>query len=648
MRVHCVLVVLSASIVLAGCGGAPVITSTQTQTSGIQGAALHGRVHGGQQPIVGASVYLYAANTTGYAGPGIAASGTNASVSLLNSSGSNTQKDSNGNYYVATDSNGNFAITGDYTCPNTNSQVYIYSVGGNPGAGTNSAAGLLAGLGSCSTLLSAGASFPFIFVDEVSTIATAYSIAGFATDATHISSSGSTLAQTDIANAFATITNLETLSTGAALTTTPAGNGTVPQVETNMLANVLAACVNSNGAVSVGPPASSCYTLFSNALSGGSTGATPTDTATAAVNIAHNPSVNISNLFGLATPAAPFQPGLIVLPNDFTLAINYSGGGVDDPYLIAIDSSGNVWTSNYNPSTISELSRNGAAISPSTGFTGGGLKFPKGIAIDGSGDVWLTNTQSNPISEFNSEGTAMSASGYSGGGLSGPRLLAVDKYGDIWVVGGSGLSIFNSSGEAVNGSSAITGGGLDFPFGIAIDVSGDIWVSDDGNDDRVSEFSSVGTPISGSSGFNASGADNPCCIAIDPSGNVWTTSGTLNEFNSSGVAVSGSGYTGGGLNYPAYLAIDPSGNVLVTNNNGNSISEFNSSGAAITGSSGYISTNSALNYPVGIAIDGSGNVWVADSGGSSITEFVGLASPVVTPIVANLLPPYGSHAVNKP
>ena len=71
---------------------------------------------------------------------------------------------------------------------------------------------------------------------QEATVATAYAIAGYATGATHVSSSGNTLAQIGIANAFAMVRNLETLSSGAALTTTLAGNGAVPQSEINTLA----------------------------------------------------------------------------------------------------------------------------------------------------------------------------------------------------------------------------------------------------------------------------------------------------------------------------------------------------------------------------------------------------------------------------
>ena len=88
----------------------------------------------------------------------------------------------------------------------------------------------------------------------------------------------------------------------------------------------------------------------------------------------------------------------------------------------------------------------------------------------------------------------------------------------------------------------------------------------------------------------------------------------------------------------------------MANNGNNVISEFSSAGIALSGSSGF--TVSTLGHVIGIAVDGAGNVWVASntSNNDSIAEFVGAGVPVVTPIVANLLPPYASNhsAVNKP
>ena len=198
----------------------------------------------------------------------------------------------------------------------------------------------------------------YIVVNEVSTVATAFALAGFATDTTHISSSSSALATMGMADAFNSITNLETL-TGFALATTPAGNGTVPQSEIDTLANILAACVNTNGSTA---PTDPCGELFSYTTIGSTV---PSDTAMAAINLAHNPGANIAGLCALQAANGPFQPSLPCaspdnLPNDFTIAINYTGGGLDGsgfaPEGIAIDGLGNVWVPNYASSSVSELS----------------------------------------------------------------------------------------------------------------------------------------------------------------------------------------------------------------------------------------------------------------------------------------------------
>ncbi len=607
------------ALVLAGCADSTTFAPATGGASPDAGLAIRGRVYGGQQPIAGANVYLYAANTTGYG---------NASVSLLSAPG-----------YVTTSASGTFAITGEYTCPSAAAQVYVYSVGGNPGAGgTNAAAGLLAGLGNCGSLTSS----TFIMVNEVSTIATAYAIAGYATDAKHVSSSSSTLGLAGIANAFAAIQNLETLGTGVALAATPGANGTVPQSEIDTLANILASCINSPA-----PSSTGCATLLSNATN--AIGTEPTDTATAAINIAHNPGANLATLYGLATASAPFQPALTSQPNDFTIAITYTGGGLSNPYGLAIDASGNVWTANLSNNTLSEFNPSGVAQSGS-GFTGGGLNDPRQLAVDTSGNVWITNLGGNVLSEFDSSGAPVSATGHTGA-LNDAYGVAIDGSGNVWVANdnASSLGEFNFAGVTQTGIGGFTGGGLDEPYGVAVDTSNHIWA---GNYHSVlSEFMNNGSPIS-SSGYTGGGLDASLGIAVDGSGNVWTTNennNSLSMFNSSGVAQSGSGgFTGGGLNTPVAIAIDGSGNVWASNIDGNSISEFSSLGAAISGASGY--DGGGLSSPIGIAIDGSGNVWVTDSveAGASITELVGAATPVVTPIQANLKSPYGSHAVNKP
>jgi hypothetical protein len=651
MRVLLVVVLVSLSLFLSGCTGMPAATTAHSTS--VPGVTFTGRVHGGQQPIAGAHVYLFAANVTGNAGPGIAAASTNASVSLLNSNVTSQipagGQDGNNNWYATTDGNGDFTISGDYICPSADSQVYLYAVGGNPGAGTNSAAGLLAGIGSCSSLTSS----TFVTVNELSTIATAYAIAGYASDATHVSSSGSTLALTGIANAFSTIANLETLSAGVALVATPAGNGTVPEELINTLADILAACVNSTG-----PGSTGCSTVLSNTMNGS---IVPADTATAAINMAHDPGANVANLWAMyAGGGEPFQPTQASPPFDLSIAIKYSGGGLSYPEGIAIDKSGNVWTANYQ-AKLMELSPIGAPISGSSGYTGGGLSVPWALAIDTSGNVWATNSDAAVLSEFSSSGSPVSSTGYTGGGVctanssmlngyTGVWGLVIDGTGNVWLSCGNNLSEFSSTGSPKSGSSGYTGGGLSGSLGIAADTAGNIWVANfgsSGTGTTISEFNSGGSPVSGSSGISEGGSiSGPTGLALDAGGNVWVLNGgSLAEFDSSGSLLSGPrGYTG--VTAGPQIAIDGAGYVWIGGNS--ELGEFNpTTDALVPTEYGVGYGDGTVNQPQSMAIDGSGNVWVANNGGP-LLEFVGLATPVVTPVVANLVTPYGSHAVNRP
>jgi hypothetical protein len=618
---------LATITLLTGCA----LTNTATPGTSV-GPLLKGNVHGGQQPVTGANIYLLAAGTSGYGG---------AATSLI-TPGTAAGSDPLGNY-VTTDSSGNFSITGDYTCA-SGTQVYLLAIGGNPGLTgnqTNPNLALMAALGQCPASGNLATQFPYISVNEVTTVASVYALSGFMTDLAHVSSSGSTLSNTGMANAFANVNNLVDIPSGTALATTPAGNGTVPQAEINTLANILAACVNSTGAAST-----TCSTLFSTAVNGGTQ---PTDTVTAALNIAQNPGTGTAALYALAATTPPFAPALATQPNDFTIALTFTGGGLSSPDSIAIDASGNVWAANYcgglNPSCagITELSSTGAAISPAAGYGGGGIAGPQYVAIDQSGNIWTPNFGGGLVELNGFTGTPLSgSSGYFGGGLNTPYQAAIDASGNVWGINapsyghGSQVSEINgSTGVAISSSGGYTGGGLNLTSGIAIDASGYVWVANEGGNSVSRLQVSNGAAVSGSAGYTGGGlSDSPISIAIDGSGNVWTGNyhNSVSKLDSTGAPVSGSsGYTGGGLNTPFAIAIDGLGNAWTANNGNNTITTINGSTG---GATGY--TSSTLNDPLGIAIDGSGNAWVANNNDVTITEFIGVAAPVVTPISAGV------------
>lgn len=133
---------------------APTATPTETPTPSATptAAPFEGHVDGGSasvsDPIVGASVTLYATGSDGYA------SGGNA-LGTVNS-----------------DSSGNFSFsTGSFACPEVDLQTYIVTAGGvanSVGSGTNSAIGMIALSGPCNNL---GAS-TFVTINPLTTIAT--------------------------------------------------------------------------------------------------------------------------------------------------------------------------------------------------------------------------------------------------------------------------------------------------------------------------------------------------------------------------------------------------------------------------------------------------------------------------------------------
>jgi streptogramin lyase len=605
--------------------------NAQTTTSAtIQGvapladAAMTGVVMAGHKPIAGARVYLLAANTTGYGGTGFAASSSNASVSLENATETGAS-DSLG-AYVVTDSFGHFSLSGLYSC-SSGQQLYLYALGGNSGSGANSSSGLLAAIGSCPNTGSTIA----VTVNEVSTVAAAYAFAGFATDATHVSSSGTTLAQVGIANAFANAANLANLATGVAMATTVGSNVTAPQAEINTLANILSTCVDPSDSV-----ANSCALLFGNAISGGLTGNTPTETATAAINIAHNPAINTTTLFQIPASSPPYAPALGSAPPDYTIALTFTGGGLSGPQGIAIDSLGNAWVTSFSGNSVAKFSSSGTALSGTAGYTGGGLNEPFGIAIDASGNAWVANYGSKSVTELSSSGSPAASSPFAVGGLN-PQGIALDGTGNVWIAnyGGNSVTKLTSSGTAASGS-PYSVGGLNKPFAVAIDGSGGAWIANNGGN-SVTGLTSSGSALSGSP-FTGGGLLSPIAVAVDSAGNTWiadNTNASVTKLSHSGSVLSGAGgYTGGALDFPYSLAIDGSGNVWTASQNPYNLTELSSTGGVLSGPDSYFA--SGLNLPTAIAIDGSGNAWVVNNGGNSVSEFIGVAPPVVTPIAAGL------------
>lgn len=591
---------------LSGCAGnIPANFGTSTPVSSY--VQITGSVYGGQTPISGATVQLYTVGTSGIA---------SASAALIAQAPTLGQNE--------TTATGGFNLSGLYTCPSPSSEVYLVSTGGNAGANSaNSDIALVAALGDCNALV-ANAATLHIQVNEATTIAAAYALAPFASSLTNIGASG--VEPSGLVNAFANANLLANTATGNAGGASLATGVTVPVSELNTLADILAACVNSNGGAY--GSATACGSLFT------ATGVT-TNTFDAALNIAKNPGYNrITALVSLVTAQSPFQPTLAGTPNDFTVAVTYAGSSsLATPWGIAIDASGNAWVTNESGTSIAQFTPSGTAAT----YTATGLVGAKGIAIDNSGNVWVANTAGNSVIEFPS-GNVNSPVSSTPLGITGPSAIAVDHSNDIWIANQNGNRVIKllSSGTADPSSPFLAGGNVTAPTGIAIAPSGgSVLVTSGSSAGQVAILNNSGAYQQSLTDGTLVGPVSLAYAGTNLAVTGFTTgasvTGALSEF--SGTTAASVSPVTTGVGNPAGIASD--GTLFYVANNATSGSlDIFAPGASVPLSSvpGY----GSLNAPIGVAVDNSGCVWTTNSGSNTVAKFIGLAQPAVTPLVANV------------
>ena len=276
------------AVAVIGCLTSCSTSSTLQSTGAVAG--MSGSIHGGQQPISGATIQLYTVGTTGDGSP---------ATPLLTAP-------------VTSDASGNFAITGLYTCPSASALVYLVGTGGSPIASiTNPQIAMMAALGPCGSLSSA----TFININELTTVAAVYALTPYIISFSAIGTSPANAST--LALSFTYAGYLANTSTGTTPGTNLPANYSVPVSQVNTIADLLAACINSPGGVY--GDGTICGDFFSLSMPVG--GIVPTDTIGALLNLANNPAQNTAPLFNLIPPISPFQPTQPIVPPDFSLRL---------------------------------------------------------------------------------------------------------------------------------------------------------------------------------------------------------------------------------------------------------------------------------------------------------------------------------------
>jgi hypothetical protein len=614
-------------MIMTGCGTVVYRTSTQPAQSckpaspsansptcpvltPVAGMPFSGKVVAGSQPVMGASLQLYAAGNSG--------NGSAPAALLPNT--------------LTSAADGSFAVPGGYSCPSSQTPIYLISKAGKPANSTTANPGLwlMAALGPCGKI-NPGSN---VVLNEVTTASSVWALAPFMSSGGTVGASCTNTVGLD--NAFLTARSLVNLSTGASPGAVVSPTVTIPAGKLNTLANALASCTGSDGG-------DACSELFSASIAGS---VQPTNTVDAALNIARAPGNNVASIYALAAGTPAFSPALSAAPPDWTLPITITGGGMSLPASIAISDTGNVWVSSYF-NAVSEFLPDGSPAFPA-GITGSGINQSYGMALDPSGNVWIANEQTAPnsgtgnVAELDASGNLI-ANGITSGGIDFPIAAAADSNSDVWFVdyGSSRVTLLDKSGSALSGTLGWGGGFLTFPVALAVDSNHNAWVANQSGKLPVTRISSDGSQITNFD-CDCNGASG---IAIDQNDNVWLANyygNSISEVNTCGSLVLDAA-TGGGVQHPQGIAIDGVGTAWVTNYTGNSLSKItNASGAAqgvfASPSSGF-GMDAALNQPYGLAIDASGNIWVSNSGNNTLTQFVGIATPVKTPLAGPPKPP---------
>jgi len=603
--IACLLLCASASLFGCGGGATPVAPVPVPVT-----IALAGHVMGGQHPIQKAQVQVYAAGSTGNA----------SSATVLG-----------GPVFTAAD--GSFSFTSSSPCASATGPLYIVASGGTAGlasGSSNPALLLMAALGPCDQFTSASG----LVINEVTTVAAAWALAPFMGSAASIGAAASNTR--GITNAFLNAQLLASVTSGEAPAL--AANLSIETGKLYALADALNPCVVTGG--------SSCAALFAAVTQ--LTGTPPQDAFSAALNIVQRPGENVAAVFEAIAASPPFPTTLTQAPNDWTMSVTVTGGGLNAPASLAIDALGNAWVANYI-GVLSAFSPQGTSLS-STGYGVGVLSESYGLAIDPSNNLWVTNEETpshaptaGSVSAFLGAKSATPGSLLNGGSyfydvsIDFPRAVAADSNGNILIAdyGNSSATIYSSTGQLLQ--SGVPAGAAALPVAITADGSHGFWLANQG-DNSVSHISSSGALL----------AHTVCCdgasaIAIDSGGNAWVANyndGSVSEVSSTGTvlidAESGGGVAG---NNPSGIAIDAAQTVWVANFRGNNFSALAgitadvTAGTTLSPNTGY-GLDAHLVLPFGIAPDASGDIWISNFGGSSIVMFFGLATPTATPVIA--------------
>ncbi len=670
----------TSSLFLAGCSSSMAPLESVGGGAGHASAQISGKIHGGNQPVAGATVTLYRASQVSFASGAIAVAHTTSAADGFGSFAFQSSPSS-------TNSNADNTYNCDQPANTTLSSPFLFLVarGGTtvntPGALPNPDSVFIAPLGRCNAVNAS----TFVNMSEVVTVATMAALHQFMTPPASgqgiensVGADGIFASDLALGNALYSVSNMVSLTDGTAnapfvkqaagvnLTVTP------ELAKINQLANALSACINYSGS---GNP--NCATLYNSAPPPSDTASTSVggtmnaaqDPLTALYYIFANPTnsvtlggdgtTNRTALFNLSTgTGAPYQPTMAAVPTDWSIGLSFkststcsdipssTAGFLSNPSNISIDLYGNVFFSNLQPGSASLGSLDGTGtptgcttLAATGGQTAGGSMA---TTVDSNGVVYAGVLGTTDGYTFTPSPTAPTSAHFT---APAPILgLAADGSSN----GSSNIFISTADGrlfKTVPGSFASTqisaaldnGGGA---TSLIVDPLGRIWAS--GSAAGTANKGTVTYPDGNSStGYTTVAVNSlfPGAMTALTVGRDSGTRTTLYGTNGTNVLYAAYGdaagapliqsafyFAGRGIAAAKALAVDGAENLWVANATG-SIVGLNRNGTPFA-PNGFVKDPSYFGNETAISIDTAGNIWVA-AGPNTITEVVGAAVPVM-------------------
>lgn len=499
----------ATSALLTGCSG---FTLAADDLGEIPGVVIHGNVHGGANPISGATINLMETQVGSTLNGGNPSTYTSAAKVL-------ETRTSNQYGYFTFDSN--------WTCTSGQYAYMTVTSGQTLSGQTNNNVIQVGIIGSCDKL-NANVANVNVYLSELSTVAAAYTLHNFISISPN---DGSGKQQVNISAPPANLSTGACTGTGTSMVCTGAGlahgfanainlvdsirydgsfpsgrantafvlssnvQATVPQAMIDTLGNILQVCVDSGGVSnsssisSTSSDGTSCGNLFEYATPPGSNASAPLNTLQAILNIAQYPTNKVDGLFTLQPQNTFFTPNL------------------------ASDTLGS--------STSSCASTASACIAYSVGifYTGNGVSgksglntitYPVDVALDAANNVYVlytngtgTKSTSGSISLFSPTGLG-SAADVTLTNVANPGTIALDNLGNGWVstdTSSGTVNAYSTSTGALTQTLSIPNG---FPSGIAVGLANDFWVSRDSADSNQSLFHFVPSTIGSTTTYSSS------------------------------------------------------------------------------------------------------------------------------------------------